>query len=207
MSRDLGADLLAESTSDHFIFAIFVKMEFDAADINLWNGIGTETVLGDVYNGVGDFGSISKIEESGEISPHNVTLQLSGLDEDLIDEAMNQNYFGRDITIYLHAFSKSTGALLGNPLEIFAGLMSNMARTVGEADTIELLAESELADFDRANNRRFSNIDLQDEYTGDLFFEYLEQLTDIRLVWGNNPVGRGGAPARARRRRGDRQRP
>lgn len=188
MSRDIGSDLITESTSEHFVFITMVKLEFDAGDITLHNGLGNVSYDGDTYLGVGDFGSISNIKESGDFSDDSITLHLSGVDSDLINNALTANYYLRPVTVFIAPISKTTGALLGTPYEISKGEMSSIGVAFGTRDTIELIYETESAKFQEANDRRNSNADQQNEHSGDQFFEFVERVNAARIRWGSRAL-------------------
>jgi len=194
MSRDIGSDLVTESTSELFIFVMMVKLEFDAGNITLHNGLGNITYDGDTYLGVGDFGTISNIKETGDFSDDSVTLQLSGVDTALQNNALNADYYLRPVTVFIAPVSKTTGAMLGTPYQFSKGEMSSIGVALGSSDIIELVYETESAKFQEANDRRNSNADQQNEHSGDVFYEFTERVNNARIRWGSRVIvpGQGG---------------
>ena len=71
--------------------------------------------------------------------------------------------------------------------------MDQMNVVVGgdNGDTIELLAESELAMFSRSRNVLYTNARQQSDSSGDTFFTHLQEMEDITLDWGKRKTGRG----------------
>ena len=184
MSRGLSSSLITEIESEHVRFVLFVKLEFDSGTIYLHNGIGTLTWGSNDWLGVGDFGSIEQIEEGIELSPYSLVLLLSGLDSDLMDEAMNQDYYLRPITLYFGSLNLSTGALVADPDELWSGKMDTAEVSIGAVNGIRMTCESDFSVFDKANNSRFSDAHQQRDYPGDLIFQYMEQMIDTIVVWG-----------------------
>ncbi len=182
MSRNLSANLKSASQSRYLNMLIFVKLELDSGTIYLHNGIGTYTFDSNAYLGVGDFGSIDTIEEGAGLSPYSLTLMLSGLDSDLLDEVQNQNYYLRPVTVYVGALNEDM-SLSATPDELFAGFMDSADVSLGEENAIRLKCESDLSIFDQSNNSRFSDADLQNEYPGDLFLQYAEDMIDATIIW------------------------
>lgn len=194
MSRGLNAALITQLESDTLRFVLFVKLEFDSGTIYLHNGIGTLTWGSNDWLGVGDFGSIEQIEEGTELSPYSLVLLLSGLDASLMDEAMNQDYYLRPITLYFGSLNTSTGALVADPDELWAGKMDTAEVSIGVVNGIRLTCESDFAVFDQSNNSRFSDAHQQRDYSGDLIFQYMEQMIDTVVVWGGKNLNVNVSP-------------
>ena len=195
MSRDLAANTAAQYAASHVNPIVFAKFEFDpstAGTLYLHNGLGTYTWGSQTWTGTGDLGQISAIEEGEQISPYNIRLTLSGLDASLAAEAVKQDYYQRPVTLYLGALN-SSDALVADPDAIWTGFMDQMNVVVGgdNGDTIELLAESELAMFSRSRNVLYTNARQQSDSSGDTFFTHLQEMEDITLDWGKRKTGRG----------------
>jgi hypothetical protein len=62
------------------------------------------------------------------------------------------------------------------------------------SDDIALIAESELAKFDRASNRRFTDAHQQETHSGDLFFGFLKDIEGAKIQWGSSGSTTGGTP-------------
>lgn len=197
MSRDLAANTAAQYAASHVNPIVFAKLEFDpstAGTLYLHNGLGTYTWGSQTWTGTGDLGQISSIEEGEQISPYNIRLTLSGLDASLAAEAVKQDYYQRPVTLYLGALNASD-TLVADPDAIWTGFMDQMNVVVGgdNGDTIELLAESELAMFSRSRNILYTNAKQQSDSSGDTFFTHLQEMEDITLDWGKRKFGRGSA--------------
>lgn len=182
MSRNLSTNLKSASQSRYLNMLIFVKLELDSGTIYLHNGIGTYNFDSNNYLGVGDFGSIDTVEESTGLSPYSLTLILSGLDSDLLDEVQNQDYYLRPVTVFVGALNENM-SLSATPDVLFSGFMDSADVSLGEENAIRLKCESDLSIFDKSNNSRFSDADLQREFPGDLFLQYAEEMVDATIIW------------------------
>ena len=92
MARDLTIDVENEINSES-IFAIYlVKLSFDSGDITVNSAIGNISFNGDTYLGIGQFGTISALEEDTELQASDVSLTLSGIDTALISTMFNEHY-------------------------------------------------------------------------------------------------------------------
>ena len=215
MSRDLASNTAIKYASTNVFPITFVKLEFlpttasptaGIGTIRLHNGLGTYTwddgSGSQSWTGTGDLGQISKIQEGEEVSPYGIQLTLSGLDPDLVGEAIKETYYQRPVTLYVGALNDSD-QLVATPDVMWTGFMDLMSASVGAdgGDSLVLNCESELAMFERSRNLLFTNSSQQVISSGDTFFNQLQDMEDLTLAWGkkgNRIAGRGpgfdGAP-------------
>lgn len=198
MSRDLASNTAASYASSNVFPITFVRLDFapspdGVGTIRIHNGIGTYTWNDGSGNqnwlGTGDLGQISKIQEGEEVSPYAIQLTLSGLDPDLVGEAIKESYYQRPVTLYVGALNDSD-QLVATPDVMWTGFMDLMTASVGASggDTLVLSCESELAMFERSRNLLFTNSSQQLISTNtppDTFFNQLQDMEDLTLAWGN----------------------
>jgi len=196
VSRDFPTNVSNALVANHVATVTFIKLEFSSGTLYLHNSIGTYTWGGQDWLGVGDLGEISAIEEGAEVSPYKITLSLSGIDSTISNAALNEDYYMRPVTLYIGALDANDD-LLANPTEIWAGFMDQMNVSLGaqSGDDIALIAESELAKFDRASNRKYTDANQQTAFSGDLFFGFLKDIEGAKIQWGSageeGTAGRG----------------
>ncbi len=190
-TRDIAAANITASEADHVVPVKFVHMALDSGDLRLHNAIGSLEFDSNTYTGVGDFGSIEALEESADLTPFAVRFQLSGLDSTILNAALTEDYFGRDVKIYLGWLSD--GALVADPDEWWSGSVDKMDVVRGPDNAVVVTAESELRLFRKSNGKLFTDEDQQLDFAGDLFFEYVPQLQEARAVWG----GQGANPLKS----------
>lgn len=200
MSRTVPTNIESALSDPLIIPVVFAQLAFDSGTLYLHSDLGTvittDTSPHKTWLGVGDFGGISAIEERDDLSPTAIQLRLSGLDATIADEALNQNYFERAVTLYLSLRDTVTGALKDPPFEIFTGFMDDMEVVSGaQTAAIKLTVESELAAFDRAPMRFYTNTQQQDDPAGDLFLQYVNAMATLEIIWGKTGKIRFGSPA------------
>lgn len=195
MSRGLSANNLTAIAAAHIRPIVFVALVFDAGTERIHNAVGTYTWGGFSWQGVGALGEISAIEEGLELSPFAVTMQLNGLDSEFIGLATSEPLFNRRVTIYI-GYLDENGVLVSDPQERWSGFMDHVSIRLGAENIIALQCENQFRFFDRANGSLFTDEDQQRRYSGDKFFEYLNQMVDATLTWGpegsTNRLGRPG---------------
>lgn len=185
MSRGFSASINAALQSNNVRLVTFAELDFASGTLYVHDGLGTYTWGGNDWLGVGDFGGISSVEEGSEVSPYSLNLTLSGLDAGLVSTALTENYFMRDVNVYLGLLDEDD-SLIDTPTKIWAGFMDVMSVTAGASggDSITLTAESELGRFDRSANLRYTDTMLRKRDSNDKFFEFLKDIEGVKISWG-----------------------
>jgi hypothetical protein len=186
MSRGFPSNVLTALSSDHVALVTFAKLEFPSGTLYLHNSLGTYTWGGNDWLGTGDLGEISQLEEGAQISPYKISLSLSGLDATISGAALTEDYYLQPVTVYLGVLD-ANDALIADPTIVWEGAMDQMELSVGAADgdTIVLTAESELARFDKASNLKYTDAQLQSDFSGDLAFEFMADIEGAKIRWGD----------------------
>jgi len=199
MSRSLSTEMLAVSTAELVRPVIFVDLHFDTADggsLYLWSGMGQLSHDGNTYVGAGDLLSVSDIQENTELSANGMSITLSGVGEPLISKARDSDYQGRLLEVKLGALDES-GDVISDPVVLFSGFMDVMSiSSSGDTATISVSVENRLIEFDRTRVRRNTAEDQKIDYPTDKAFEYVSQIQEKEIVWGNkkaNPASYTGS--------------
>lgn len=201
MSRGLSTAVADALKADVVRPVTFAKLDFSSSTIYVHDSIGTFTWGGNDWLGVGDFGSVSSIEEGTDISPYSITLTLSGLDSTIanIGSAGTEDYFMRDVDIYLGLLDEDE-SLIADPTAIWSGFMDVMTLVTGTqgSNSIRLTCESEMSKIERSADLKYTHVQQQRVNPNDLFFEYLHEIQGVKIQWkdmssGNLGVGRSGS--------------
>ena len=184
MTRSISTANAAASSAPVIAPVWFVKLAFDGGPLCLHTGLGTLSFGGDTYQGAGDIGGISTVEEDSELSRSTLTLSLRGLPLDIISIVLNEQYQGRAATVSLGYLDPATLQLVDTPLIVYRGRMDTAGTEQGETLTVALSVESRFAAWDRPLARRYNDADQRARYPGDRGLEYVEQTTEKLLIWG-----------------------
>ena len=195
MTRGLLSATLTALEADAVTPIYFVELgPFDGnspvVTERLHSGLGTITWGSNDWTGVGELFSMDSVKEDQGLSPQRVALGLSAASSDMLDIVFNTNYYRRPCKVYLGALS--SGALVADPSQIFSGFIETIEMTMGGNDSITLTAESELILFKRSRNVRFTNAQMQDEYSGDLGLQFLDSVATQKVVWRGKDNNLGG---------------
>lgn len=204
MSRGFSSPAVTNALGQsHVRLITMAKLEFGSGTVYVHNGLGTYSYDGQSWLGLGNLASISAVEEGSDISPYGVTLTVSSINATLAEQALEENYYQKPVTLYLGVLDEnddfvqeSTPANTKNPIQIWSGHIDQMTVTVGSSggDAIKIQCESELARFARSRNLMFSNVWQQSRHSTDKFFNLVHLIDGVKIGWkqtGSLPGGAG----------------
>lgn len=187
MARDLHASLQAATLADAIGPIILVELLLDNAPVRMWSGIGDLSWRGDTWVGTGNLLGISPVEETLTTQATGLDVSLSGVPSDLVSVALSENYNDRTAKVYAGALDLNSGALLGDPYNIFSGRLDTMKiEEGGESALITISIESELIDLERPRERRYESADQHIDYPSDDFFKFVPSIQDAEVQWGQS---------------------
>jgi len=188
MSRDITAAVTTESKKENVRPFIAVKMAFDGGTsrVNSTNRDLTITLDGDgaqTFLGIGELGTISPITELSQLQPSGYSMTLTGIPSTYISFALNEDYQGRAIKVWL-GFLNDSYAIIADPVLIFSGFMNTLNISLGETATVELTAENELIRWEVPTGSRYTNEDQLEKFALDTGLEFVNQTVEKELIWG-----------------------
>jgi hypothetical protein len=205
MSRDLTSELAAAFLAVRVEPVILVNLEFNSGWVYLWTGIGTVVWNGNTYYGVilpggTVLGKISALAETTDLEAQSVSLSLSGVPPDVIQDAIADCQVGLGAKIFLGAFDPSSGTILPDPFCAWGGFTDIPAITDdGRTATVSITVESRLVDLQRSTQWRYTHQDQQLFSAGDLGFIFVGSLQTANITWGQGvaagPVAAAPVPA------------
>ena len=203
MSRDLSSANATALDGALIRPIVFVELEFDAPTGTLYihDDIGPITAkdwsgVSRTWDGVGDLGGLSKIDEGRDVSPYSVELMLTGIDATIASQVLTDDSVLRNVYILVGLLDEDR-ALVDDPHPMWAGYVDDMQVAVGAESVIRVTCESQLAAFEKTNGRLQNDADHQAEFSGDQFYEYLPQMLDAKFRWGGKTQSFSGAASGA----------
>jgi hypothetical protein len=161
-------------------------MEMNVVDpeVRGWTGYGDITINSNTYKGLGDLINISNMQQGGTLTADGITVSLSGIPTNLLSAALEEDYQGRDVTIYFGCLD-SDGSLTTTPYELFYGKTDQMNIIQGgEVSTINASIESSLIDFERTKLLRYTDEAQRNLFTTDTSLRYVASLQNKEILWG-----------------------
>lgn len=161
----------------------------------LWQGFGTLKTLDDnEWEGIGALGRVGDIESAIGGTAPSVTFTLSGVDPDLIADALasGDEVFGRPVKVYIQLFDDDW-ACTDNPYCVWSGIMDTMKVMQSGTDTctVELNAESPFARRALAPLGNMTDREQQILFPGDKGLSLTPTLMSKQVAW---PVIQPGYP-------------
>ena len=170
---------------------LFARLDFSSGVKRMHTEIGPRTAVHPVfgsesYTGIGDFGGIAgDVVESVSSAPKPLKLAITGVKSSLINDALVDDYFGRDAEIMM-GFDDENGVLLDDPVILWSGFMDKVDITLGHSTgQMVLTCESRSIKLQGSSDLRFTDEDLQAAFPGDLGAEYVYRMMDLVLRWGD----------------------
>lgn len=184
--RDLSSGLLEATLASSLSPIGLVEMQFGSGTVRFWTGRGPLVVDGQTYTGTGTLGKISAIEETTELRPVSVELELSGIPAEVLTIANGEDWHGRDVVIRYGALQLTGNryTLVDDPFQIFKGKMDLMTLVDGTQSSITVSAESKQIDLERSSPRRYTAEDQRAEFPEDAGCDAVASLQNREIVWG-----------------------
>jgi len=177
----LGAQTALESSAVRPVF--LVSCGFYDQTIYMWTGIGNLSWNGQTWVGVGNLGTISPIAEVIATQAQGITLSLSGIPQNLLNEALGQVTTAKQAQVYL-GFLDNSGNIIADPIPAFVGLMDQPSIDLStESATISISVENRLSDLNRARGGRYTEQDQRARHPNDGGLKYVAWLQDQFINW------------------------
>lgn len=194
MSRGLSSSNQTSIAAAHVHEVVLVAFDFDTP-VYVHSGIGTITYDGNDYIGVGEFGGISGVEESEQITVRPLELTLSGLDNDQypgidqvpISDALDAGKYGDAVTIY-EGYRNDDGTLADDPWIVATGIFESAAISLGGSNEVVITVQHDLARLEEKNGARYTFEDQQTRFSGDIGFAFVHAVIGQQLLWGGRRV-------------------
>lgn len=209
MGKSIDSAIVSAFQGDSAQPIYFIELLIDTGSpetvLRLHTGLGTITTATSddatsrAFTGAGSLLDIQGISETNKPNPAPFRATLSGVDSSVTNVIFNTNYYRRPCKVYLSALS--AGALVADPQLIGSYFIQEIDSEFAgpNGDVVQMTAESEMILFKRSRNVRYTDRQLQSEYSGDLGLEFLEHVATSTVVWRgrNNRLGSDGSSGAA----------
>lgn len=181
--RGLSTDMVTEMGKQLLRPAFFVEIVLLSSTLRVWTGLGDISWDGHTWTGAGAAGTISALPETTEVQAQGMKLSLSGIPSAYVTYALSELVQGKSAKVWLGMLD-STGAVIADPFNSFAGRVDAIAMEEGgQTSNLNVTVESRLIGLKRTRQFLYTNSDQDALFSGDLGFEYVEQLQEAKLSW------------------------
>lgn len=186
MSRGLTTTEAAEVASNIVGVVRLLKIALPAGTLLLTDSDQTYTFNGDTYTPDGRFGSVSQYSETADLKPHQVGIQISGLDAAVISGLMTNASNAWIAITFTIGFIGTDGALLDTPTTSVGLYLGDATITLGKnTGSISISGENVFADMQgRKSGVIAGDQDQQLRSSGDTFFSQLSTIINKTIYWG-----------------------
>lgn len=195
MPRWANSTVTDAFNAEHVEFAVLVEMQFATGTVRVFGGIGQVTYNGNVYSGVGEFGSISQITERQDGRDFtSVTLELAGDDPAFNAKLTDRDeYFGRAAAVYVVPFDLRTWLPVAVEPPVFRGFMDVMSKKRSEGQvSITLVVRNFMTEWANSIGATYTHEYLRSIDATDDFANMVHTVTTRQIYWGGRIVGTGG---------------
>ena len=168
-----------QTSAEHEVFFTFEAL-YDSGTVRLWTGEGEIEIQGQTFYGAGNLLGISETERTNEVVARGVTITLSGIPAELVRQALDEPYSGREARMAMGLID------VDETMELFRGFIDKM--NIEESANTAMIAitiEHELVELLKTRVRRYTHESQQRRYPGDKAFEFVNDLRPD-LEWGGS---------------------
>ena len=127
----------------------------------------------EIYSANGFLQSMGSINESSKLTIGSIDLVLSGVNQTLISDLLNNGHLNKKVTIQRAYINSSTNALI-EAFSIFSGRVDGMQiRDTNETSEIGLTVSNHWSDFGRRSGRRTISSSQQQFFPDDKGFDFI----------------------------------
>ena len=166
--------------------AHLVEIEMDAATHYLTDYYRKLTFGGNIYSPAGQYLGFTGIEEVIRMENNQVTISLSGVDQNFTSVFLGQDFIDRTTRISRVWIDTGGNIVADDRRVLFEGRIDQpiiQDDPSSGTTTIALSCSSHWIDFERINIRRYSHEEQQFRYSGDKGLEFVSEIP-LELIWG-----------------------
>lgn len=194
--RDIPPELDAAVEKD--VVNPFIALRIDLDDpVNVFTGQGTigfEDSDGNVRSwlGAGEFGAIDGIDEATDGSATGIKATLLKVPGEFREDINQQAARGALMEVYVGALNETFQQVEGVAVLNKYRLDQYKVTDAGTTLSVEVSGESRAIDQRRPAIKRFTNEYHQRHNPADPFFEFVSQMTELKILWAAAEAGSGG---------------
>lgn len=195
MPRNITSNFLLALQEPYLFPCILAEIYFASGPVRICTADQPKILNGIVFGGKGSLLEVSTIEDGSSVRARGVSVTLSGIDLNLLPAALNEFQVGLPATIYLGLFGGEGLSLVVDTVIAWQGRTDQPTIALDEKTaSIQIALESVLLDMNVPVPYRYTNIDQQRFFPGDLGMIWVNSIQSIPIYWGQNTNSNPGNP-------------
>lgn len=184
MSRALATDTALEIQKSMLRPFHLFQGDFNDGTVRFTDNTYDLELMGATWLSVGHLIAFDTVEESGDLQATGCTINLSGMNEEVIALVVDQDLADKPITIYRGFFDPNNAII--TPVQIFRGRSDGgtfSENTDDGTSVVSLRGINQFVDYEKVNGRRTNDKEQQFHYPGDRFCKFIAELTNKVIEW------------------------
>ena len=187
MSRSIGSTFGTQLTSGSLIPFYAIKMNFTSGTLLLATTYADLIIGGNTYLGTGNIIGVSPITETSDTRASGLEIVLNGLDTSILSAGLTEDTQGMVVEVYFGVLTTTNNAdaVVDTPYQIFSGFIDSMVlEENGEESSLKFTVENKLITLEIPTDRRYTDQDQQNFFSGDKGCNFVTSLQDKSVAWG-----------------------
>jgi len=164
-----------------------VKMNFTSGTL-LISTINADIIIGgNTYIGAGTLLTVSNVLESADTKATGIKITLNSIETSILSAGLTEDTSGMVCEVYfgLLTTTNNADALVDTPYQIFSGFIDSMVLEENQDNsTLTFTVESKMVSLERPIDRRYTDQDQKELFTGDKGLSFVTSLQDKSVGWG-----------------------
>jgi len=186
MSRSIGSTFGTQLTSGSLRPFYAIKMNFTSGTLLLATTYADLIIGGNTYLGTGNIIGVSPITETSDTRASGLEIVLNGLDTSILSAGLTEDTQGMVVEVYFGVLTTTNNAYaVDTPYQIFSGFIDSMVlEENGEESSLKFTVENKLITLEIPTDRRYTDQDQQNFFSGDKGCNFVTSLQDKSVAWG-----------------------
>ena len=187
MSRSIGSAFGTQLTSGSLRPFYAIKMNFTSGTLLLATTYADLVIGGNTYLGTGNIIGVSPITETSDTRASGLEIVLNGLDTSILSAGLTEDTQGMVVEVYFGVLTTTSNAdaVVDTPYQIFSGFIDSMVlEENGEESSLKFTVENKLITLEIPTDRRYTDQDQQNFFSGDKGCNFVTSLQDKSVAWG-----------------------
>lgn len=195
MPRDLSNSLITDLESNVAEVVHFLEINYSGSTLEWSTASADLTWNSTTWTAIGGAITIDPLPESTGVNDQGASLTLSGVDQTIVSALLGNNFRGRNVNIWL-VHLDDTVSIIGSPIRMFRGFQNSNwqieeTRSHGDNKTVRVTTNIQSRLVDKKNpqgiqQNKNAHQNAHSDFSSDLFFEFIQNLPDKNLDWGDD---------------------